>query len=362
MTKQRWSAPGRVNLIGEHLDYQGGPVLPIAIDRRTTAEAAAREDGRVHVRSERSEQPVEFDVETRPGEVTGWAAYVAGTVWAMRAAGHDVPGLALAVSSDVPLGAGLSSSAALECAVAVAVRDLAGLDVDDVTLALLAQHAENDYVGMPCGAMDQLASMCGRAGHALLIDTAAAYPAVSPVAADWTADGLVLMVIDTKAEHELTDGGYAERRAESGEAARQLDLDQLAGATATDLDRLEGVTRRRATHVVSETARVHACVEAMAARDWSRVGELFTASHGSLRDDYEVSCPELDVAVDTAIAAGALGARMTGAGFGGSAIALLPADAVDAVDAAVHQAFEREGLTAPECFPTSPADGAHADP
>ncbi|MDQ3383710.1 MAG: galactokinase [Actinomycetota bacterium] len=362
MTTQRWSAPGRVNLIGEHLDYLGGPVLPIAIDRRTTVEAAGRGDTRVQVRSDRSDQPVEFDVSTRPGEVTGWAAYVAGTVWAMREAGHDVPGLDLAVGSDVPLGAGLSSSAALECAVAVAVRDIAGLDIDDVTLALLAQHAENDYVGMPCGAMDQLASTCGRTEHALLIDTAAARPVVRPVPAGWAADKIALLVMDTRASHELTDGGYATRRAESERAARQLGLDALARARVADLDRLEGTTRRRAAHVVSETARVHASVEAMAARDWARLGELFTASHASLRDDYEVSCPELDVAVDTALAVGALGARMTGAGFGGSAIALVGDAAVHSVTSAVHRAFQREGFDAPDCFTVSPADGAHAHP
>jgi len=361
MTMLRWSAPGRVNLMGEHLDYQAGPVLPIAIDRRTTLEAAVRADAGVVVRSELSDRPVTFAVATRPGEVTGWAAYVAGTVWALRTAGHDLPGLDLALTSDVPLGAGLSSSAALECAVAVAVRDLAGLDIDDVTLALLAQRAENDYVGMPCGAMDQLASTCGQAGHALLIDTSSARPGVHRVPADWDSDGLALLVMDTKASHALTDGGYATRRREAEEAARMLDLDALAHASTADLERLEGVPRRRAAHVVSETARVHASVEAMADRDWSRLGELFSSSHASLRDDYEISCPELDLAVDTAVATAALGARMTGGGFGGSAIALITADDVDAVPRAVHDAFAGAGFAAPDCFTVSPAAGAGRD-
>lgn len=362
MTTQRWSAPGRVNLIGEHLDYHGGPVLPIAIDRRTTVGAAVRTDSLVRVRSDRADQPVEFDLATGPGEVTGWAGYVAGTVWAMRAAGHDVPGLELAVTSDVPLGAGLSSSAALECAVAVAVRDLAGLAVDDVTLALIAQHAENDYVGMPCGAMDQLASACGRTGQALLIDTASTPPGVQAVPARWSSDGIALLVIDTRAAHELTDGGYAARRAESAEAAGQLGLTSLAAATTADLERLSGVTRQRAAHVVSETARVHASVAAMAAGDWSVLGHLFGASHASLRDDYEVSCRELDLAVVSATSAGALGARMTGGGFGGSAIALVAESSVDAVSTAVGEAFSRAGFAAPDCFTVSPGPGARADP
>jgi galactokinase len=361
MTSPRtWSAPGRVNLIGEHLDYHGGPVLPIAIDRRTRVTASLRDDDRVRVRSERADEPVEFGTATGRGEVSGWAAYVAGTVWAMRAAGAQVPGLDLDVTSDVPLGAGLSSSAALECAVAVAVRDLTGLRIEDVALALVAQRAENEYVGVPSGAMDQLASTCGVEGHALLVDTSG--PTVRPVPALWADAGLSLLVVDTAASHELTDGGYARRREESEAAGAALGVELLATATLDDLERLDDdVQLRRARHVVTETARVHACVEAMAAGDWDRVGELFVASHTSLRDDYAVSCAELDVTVEACLGAGALGARMTGGGFGGSAIALVPDDRVDAVVEAVGTAFAGRGFDPPTAFVVAPAAGAHRD-
>lgn len=353
--ERRWSAPGRVNLIGEHLDYNGGPCLPIAIDRRTVVTAQRRDDGRVTAASEGEEAA--FPVSTQPGDVEGWAAYVAGVVWALCEAGHAVPGLDLQITSDVPLGAGLSSSAALECAVAVCVRDLAGLDLDDLALAVLAQRAENGYVAMPCGILDQAASMCGRSGHALLLD--AAVPSVETVPAQWAGAGLALVVIDTRAEHALTDGGYATRRSESEEAARLLGVDLLATADTDAVATLDDdVLRRRGRHVVSETARVHEVVSAMAAGDWPRVGKLFTASHTSLRDDYEVSCPELDVAVEAALRAGALGARMTGAGFGGSAIALVADSAVDAVERACVAAFARRGFEAPQCFVVAPADGA----
>lgn len=351
----RWAAPGRVNLVGEHLDYNGGPCLPIAIDRRTVVSAHRRDDDQVTATSEGQEAA--FPLTTQPGDVQGWAAYVAGVVWALHGAGHDVPGLDLEVSSDVPLGAGLSSSAALECAVAACVRDLAGLDLDDLALAVLAQRAENDYVGVPCGILDQAASMCGRSGHALLLDSSG--PSVEQVPAQWAQAGLRLVVIDTSAQHELTDGGYAARRRESEEAARRLGLDLLATAGPAAVDRLDDeVLRRRARHVVSETARVHQVVAAMAEGEWAAVGELFTASHVSLRDDYEVSVPELDVAVEAALDAGALGARMTGGGFGGSAIALVPDAAVDAVERACAEAFARHDFAAPQRFVVAPADGA----
>jgi galactokinase len=359
-TPRAWSAPGRVNLIGEHLDYHGGPVLPIAIDRRTRVTASVRDDDRVVVRSELADEPVEFGIDTSPGDVDGWAGYVAGTVWAMRGHGVAVPGLDLSVASDVPLGAGLSSSAALECAVAAAIRDLCEQSIDDVQLALVAQKAENEYVGVPSGAMDQLASACGVEGHALLIDTSG--PTVEPVPAQWTEAGLSLVVIDTAASHELTDGGYATRRSESEGAAQELGIDLLSTASLADLKRLDDdVQLRRARHVVTETARVRAAVEAMAAGDWARVGELFTTSHLSLRDDYEVSVEELDVAVDTALGAGALGARMTGGGFGGSAIALVSDELVNGLVAAVEKAFAARGLKAPTGFVVAPSAGACED-
>ncbi|MGI8613569.1 MAG: galactokinase [Nocardioidaceae bacterium] len=356
-TPGQWSAPGRVNLIGEHLDYNGGPVLPIAIDRQTTVRAALRDDDIVALGSDAAPAGAEFPTSTNPGDVPGWASYVAGVVWALRAAGHHVPGLDLHIRSDVPLGAGLSSSAALECAVAVAIRDLADLEVDDLALALLAQRAENDYVGVPSGAMDQLASMCGVAGHALLIDSDR--PTVRAVAADWTRHDLALVVVDTRVSHEHSGGGYASRRAECERAAALLGVDFLAQADREAAESLaDPLLRRRARHVVSETARVHETVAAMAAGDWEAVGELFTESHASLRDDFEVSCPELDVAVVSAVDAGALGARMTGGGFGGSAIALVPAGLGDAVGAACAHAFSVRGYALPHGFTVSATDGA----
>jgi galactokinase len=353
----RWAAPGRVNLIGEHLDYNGGPVLPIAIDHRTVVTASRRSDELVTVTSESFGEPVTFGVSTEPGDVTGWAAYVAGVLWALRTDGHPVPGLDLAVSSDVPIGAGLSSSHALECAVAVAVRDLAGFEVDDVGLALAAQRAENDYVGVPTGIMDQLASLYGRVGHALLIDTSSL--SVRPVAAEWASDGLVLLVIDTRAHHALADGGYAQRRRECVAAASALGVETLAAAAPGDVDSLaEETLRRRARHVVTETARVEQAVAALSGRDWTRFGALLSQSHTSLRDDFEVSCAELDVAVAAAIGAGALGSRMTGGGFGGSAIALVPSGSAESVAEACRAAFAAHGFESPSVFPVEPAAGA----
>ena len=353
----RWAAPGRVNLIGEHLDYNGGPVLPIAIDRRTVVTASVRSDTVVTVASESFGETVRFDVATEPGDVSGWAGYVAGLLWALRSDGQPVPSLDLTVTSDLPIGAGLSSSHALECAVAVAVRDLASLDVDEFALALAAGRAENDYVGVPTGIMDQLASLCGVAGHALLIDTSAF--TVRPIPAEWAADDLTLLVIDTRARHAHAEGGYGERRRECAAAASAVGVSALADAALGDVDRLDdGTLRRRARHVVTETTRVEQAVAALAGRDWPRFGRLLSQSHVSLRDDFEVSCPELDVAVDAAMAAGAFGARMTGGGFGGSAIALVESSPAEAVADACRAAFADHGFEPPEVFPVEPSDGA----
>ncbi|MGH3359454.1 MAG: galactokinase, partial [Nocardioidaceae bacterium] len=326
----RWSAPGRVNLIGEHLDYNGGPVLPIAIDRHVRVKARLRDDARVRVWS--GGDSVEFGSDVALGEVTGWGAYIAGVVWALRESGHRLPGADIVVESDLPTGAGLSSSAALECSVAVAVLESTGAELSPIGTALLAQRAENEYVGVPSGSMDQLASMCGREGHALFIDTAAEPPTVEPVAADWVADGLQLLVIDTQAAHTLADGEYAKRRAECDSAAEQLGVKHLAAAGLDAVLQIEEpVLKRRVRHVITETARTRSAVRALRERQWNHLGTMLTASHASLRDDFEVSAPELDVAVDVSLEHGALGARMTGGGFGGSAIALLPEDRVGGV-------------------------------
>jgi len=353
----RWAAPGRVNLIGEHLDYNGGPVLPIAIDRRTMVEVEVRGEEDIEVTSDSHDGPVRFSVDTSPGDVEDWAAYVAGVFWALRDAGHRPPAVGLRVSSNVPAGAGLSSSAALECAVAVALRDLGQLLIDDIALALLAQRAENDYVGVPSGAMDQLASVCAKAGNAVLIDTV--QHSVTPVPARWREDRIDLLVIDTRAQHSLGDGEYAQRRRECEAAAAALGVGALAEASEGDESRLDDdVLRRRTRHVATEVARVHAAVDALRDRQWRRLGELFDASHASLRDDFEVSSAELDAAVDAAVTAGALGARMTGGGFGGSAIALVPQQHADAVADQCRRAFANAGWEEPHVFAVEPAAGA----
>ncbi|MGH3655273.1 MAG: galactokinase [Micromonosporaceae bacterium] len=351
-----WAAPGRVNLIGEHTDYNDGFVLPLALPRRATVAAARRDDGTVVMRSlQRDGEVVTVPVaDLRPGELNGWAAYPAGVVWALADAGHPVGGADLVFDSDVPSGAGLSSSAALECATAVALNDMYGLDLGRRELARLAQRAENDFVGMPCGILDQAASMLCEPAHALFLDTRGL--AVEQVPLDLESAGLVLLVIQTREPHAHVDGEYAERRASCEAAARRLGVPALRDVGTADLpealERLDDeVTRRRVRHVVTENARVLDTVELLRAGQVAEIGPLLTASHESLRDDYEVSTAALDLAVATALANGGYGARMTGGGFGGCAIALLDAGAVDVVSDAVRKAFAEAGHAEPATFP-----------
>ncbi|HET6562452.1 MAG TPA: galactokinase [Marmoricola sp.] len=343
------SAPGRVNLIGEHLDYNGGLSLPIALPCRTYVAVAPRSDGRLVVDTLQEGDRVELaTAELAPGE-GGWAGYVLGVVWALASAGD---GLTLMVDGRVPLGAGLSSSAALECATAVAVDALTGAGASADQLVDACVRAENDYVGAPTGTMDQTVSMLAEEGHALLLDFAAGDHRQVP----WRPAG-ELVVIDTRASHALVGGEYGERRRACEEAAATLGVEHLALAAPEQLERLtDPVQRRRAAHVVSETARVRELVAAVEQGDWRRVGTLMTESHASLRDDYEVSCRELDVAVAAALAHGAYGARMTGGGFGGSAIALVPPGRGEEVRSAVTHAFAAEGL-APPAFVDGTASG-----
>jgi galactokinase len=369
-----WSAPGRVNLIGEHTDYNGGLCLPFDLPHRTYVAVRRTDGGTVRLVSAQESTGVREVAlsEVAPGTVTGWPAYVVGVAWALREAGHEVGGFDIAVDSCVPYGAGLSSSAALECSAAVALDALFGLGLagtaeqpDDAGRAVLAAaciRAENEIAGASTGGMDQSVSLRGRAGHALLLDTRDG--SVRHVPFDLTAHDLALLVIDTKAEHALVDGQYAARRAACDEAAarlgvstlREIDPDRLGDALATLAHGTGAVGEgshdaevlvKRVRHVVTEIARVQEFVALLDADRVEDVGAAMDASHASLRDDYEVSCRELDVAVDAARAAGALGARMTGGGFGGSAIALVRAGDVDAVAAAVASAFEAEGLHAP---------------
>ena len=339
------SAPGRVNLIGEHLDYNGGPVLPIALEHRTYVAATPRSDGMHEVASTQRHDPWTLDLDElgdldRDWGRDGWAAYVAGVVWALEA---DLPGATVLVDVRVPLGAGLSSSAALECAVAYALAGLAGVEPDREEVVAACVRAENDFVGAATGRMDQTVSVFAEAGHALLVD----FGDDSRRQVPWAPPG-DLVVIDTRAHHELVGGEYADRRRSCEEVARLLGLDHLAAATMDDLTRVaDSDLLRRARHVVSETERVHRSVRALEERDWEQFGALMTESHESLRDDFEVSCAELDVAVDAAFSAGALGARMTGGGFGGSAIALVPPGATEQVQEAVRRAFADAGMEEP---------------
>ncbi len=365
-----WSAPGRVNLIGEHTDYNGGLVLPIAIPHRTYAACGRRADGVLRVVSAQAETAVEVALDDiAPGNPADWSAYVAGVLWALRHSGHDVGGLDVAISSEVPLGAGLSSSAALECAVGAACSDLFGLhllegDGARSRLAADCRAAENVIAQAPTGGMDQSASLLCRADHALLLDCRSWQTRHVPF--DLEGLGLSLLVIDTRATHELVDGQYGDRRTSCEAAADRLGVTSLREIHLEDLEgalvRLSGeVMGRRVRHVVTEIDRVERAVEALRAGDATRLGRLFLESHASLRDDYEVSCVELDVAVEAAVGAGALGARMTGGGFGGSAIALAPEDAVAAVAETVRAAYADRGFTAPAFFPVTAAGPARRD-
>jgi len=334
------SAPGRVNLIGEHLDYNGGWSMPIALRARTYAAAAPRSDGLLVVESLQQEGRTEVAMEAIEEPVSGWAAYLAGVVWATDLGGS---GLTVLVDGQVPSGAGLSSSAALECAVALAVREVAGSTASLADLVEACVRAENEYVGARTGSMDQTVAMLAEPGHALVIDFAAGTTRPVP----WHPPG-ELLVIDTQAQHALVGGEYADRRASCEAAQDELGVRHLAHADLEQLGVLtDVVTRRRAHHVVTEQARVVAAEAALRAGRWEELGRLMTASHLSLRDDYEVSCPELDVAVEAALEAGALGARMTGGGFGGSAIALVPPGEDAAVRDAVLAAYESDGFAPP---------------
>ena len=365
-----WLAPGRANLMGEHTDYNDGYVLPFALSQGVTA-AAARRDGRRLTLCSRQEPAAAVEIALdglAPGQVTGWAAYPAGVAWALEAAGHRVPGACIAIDSDLPAGAGLSSSAALECATALALTELAqaelaGLTVPRRDLAVIARRAENEFVGVPTGIMDQSASLLGQAGHALLLDCLTLD--TSQVPFDPAAAGASLLLVNTRAKHDLVDGEYGQRRAECEEAGRRLGISSLRSLTRpADVDQLaDPVLRRRARHVVADNQRVLDVVALLStplgtpADIYRDIGQLLTESHASLRDDFEVSWPEADAGVEAALAAGAFGARMMGGGFGGSVLALVPATGGPVRDA-VTAAFARRAWTAPEFLEAVPSEGA----
>ncbi|ASY15648.1 galactokinase [Candidatus Planktophila sulfonica] len=354
-------APGRVNLIGEHIDYSEGFVLPFAIADRAYAAIAARKDGLVRIAShQRKEKIFTIDInDVKPGSKGDWEKYVLGVIWTLGIS----TGVDILVDGTVPSGAGLSSSAALECSVAVALNTLFELGKSKEDLARATQKAENDYVGMPCGIMDQSVSLMAQAGAALLLDCRDLSTESIPFN---VADaGLELLIIDTQAHHALVDGGYAERRASCESVAAKLNIPSMRHLTLESLeanrDKLTETEFIRARHAVTEIARVLDAVTALRASDFVTLGKLINASHISLRDDYTVSCPELDVAVDASLEAGAMGARMVGGGFGGSAIALIKASDVQKTREAVSEAFESQGFKKPRFFTSLPSAGASAN-
>jgi len=360
-----WAAPGRVNLIGEHTDYNDGFVMPFALPHIAVAAVARRTDGVLRLHSADLDSGV---AELRLDELTpesddAWTAYPAGVVWALREAGHAVTGADIHLSSTVPSGAGLSSSAAIEVVVALALNDLYDLGLQGWQLARLCQRAENVYVGAPTGIMDQTASACCEAGHALFLDTRDLSQKQIPL--DLAAEGLRLLVVDTQVTHAHSGGEYGKRRAGCEKGAALLGVDALRDIAYADLDaalaRLgdEEEVRRLVRHVVTEDQRVEQVVALLeSGGDTRAVGPVLTAGHASLRDDFRVSCAELDLVVDTALAHGALGARMTGGGFGGSAIVLAEATDVETLTKAVEEAFAAAGHKAPRVFEAVPAAGA----
>jgi galactokinase len=356
-----WHAPGRGNLIGEHTDYNDGLVLPFALGLGTLAAAARRTDGMLELRSLDSpggDVTVRVS-ELEPGAVTGWAAYPAGVAWALREAGQEVGGACMAIGSDLPRGAGLSSSAALECAVIMALTELYEVDLPRPELAALARRAENDFVGVPCGIMDQSASLLCEAGHALLLDCRSGETSSVPL--DLPAAGLTLLIIDTRARHALADTEYGVRRRECEAAARALGVAALRDVS--DVFELTGrladpVLLRRARHVVTENHRVMQTACLLRDGQLGEAGALLLQSHASLRDDFEVSWRQADVTVDVAVTAGAVGARMMGGGFGGCVIALLPAAEAAHVRAGVSAAYAARGWPQPEFLDAVPAAGA----
>jgi galactokinase len=355
-----WFAPGRVNLMGGP-DYTEGFVLPFALGAGVTATAARRKDRRIALTSrQQPSKNVLLDIDAlEPGSVPGWAAYPAGVAWALRQAGHLAKGADIAIDADLPVGASLSSSAALECATALALTELHQVPVPRPELAALARRAENDFAGIPSGIMDQIAALLSRAGHALLLDCRTGTG--TPVRLDPAAAGLALLVIDTRAGHAVGDGRYAERRRACERAASALQVRSLRDVTdVAQLARLSGdpSLQRLAGHVLDEQRRVLQAADLLQAGHQASLGPLLTASHHSLRDRFRFSWPQADEAVAAAIEAGAKGARMTGGGFGGSVIALIPANCSTQIRQNVTARFARHHWPAPHFLDAEPSDAA----
>jgi len=353
-------APGRVNLIGEHVDYCDGFVMPFAISDRTYAAIKRRPDRKILISSmQRPNEIFETSLDDlQPNGEGNWERYICGVVWAF---GEGITsGLEILVDGHVALGAGLSSSAALECSVAFALDQLFETSLSLAQLAKLAQRAENDFVGMPCGIMDQSVSLMAQAGNALLLDCRDLSTEQIPL--DLASAGLELLIIDTQSHHALVDGGYAERRASCESAAAKLGIKALRDCSISELDnsreKLTKLEYMRAEHIVKDITRVHQCVDRLRNNDFIAVGNILTKSHASLRDLFEISCPELNLAVDTALASNSLGGRMIGGGFGGSAIALFKIADIDQAKHAIAAAFKEAGFTEPRFFTSLPSAGA----
>lgn len=357
------AAPGRVNLIGEHIDYCDGFVLPFAIERYVVIAARATNSRQARIGS--SCQPtvvIDLDSPLRPGEPT-WGNYMRGVLCGFRDRGHNLPGFDAHVVSSVPVGAGLSSSAALECALATLLEGLLDTVLDTKEKALLCQKAEHDFAGVPCGIMDQFTSAFGQKNRLVLIDCLSGEPELVP----FEDPDLTVLIANTKVHHELTDGGYAARRKHTEQALKMLGKASWRDVTMTDIetawDQLGDPVNRRARHVVSEISRTQAAAKALAASDFNQLSELMAASHRSLRDDYEVSCKELDIMVEIADAigrdGGVIGSRMTGGGFGGSTVTLCSSDQARDIALTMTQKYREATGIEPEIFISRPARGAH---
>jgi galactokinase len=360
MSTIRYAAPGRINLIGEHTDYNLGFALPIALPERTVVTYAPDDGAELAVHSDQEDGDVSIPLDTTPGDTAGWAGYVAGVLWSLRGAGHDVRGGTMSITSDVEMGSGVSSSAALECAVIGALTAGTGVRLDRIELARLAQRAENDYVGAPTGMMDQLASLCGEPRKALMIDFRE--PTVEPVAFDPDAVNVALLLINSRAPHQHAGGEYASRRASCERAAADLGVSSLRDVQDRGVGVLAGVAdpvdARRARHILTDNQRVLDVVEALEDSDFATIGQLFNASQTSMRDDFEITPEHIALIADTAGAAGALGARMTGGGFGGCVIALAPAAKAEHIADAVRVAVAEAGYNAPTIIRTRAGQGA----
>lgn len=358
-------APGRVNLIGEHTDYNDGFVLPMTLDRGTVVAAAARPDRRVRAYSLNQNETVEFDLDApAEGHRGTWLDYVEGVARELEKRGVKLRGADLALDSDVPTGAGLSSSAALEMSVGLALTAISGAEIDPVTLALAGQQAEHNYVGTKCGIMDQFVSSMGRKRSALLIDCRT----LATIHIPFDTARVAVVVCDTRVKHQLASSAYNRRREECEEGVRLLaqalpGIKALRDVSPDDFERHAGLlpetVRRRCRHVVNENERTLRAADALRAGDFEEMGRLMRLSHVSLRDDYEVSCRELDLLVEAADSLdGVLGARMTGAGFGGCTVNLVRRDALAEFRRALPRSAERAGLHAPPVYVVETSDGA----